>query len=296
MSIYYSKQFLARVMIDTRYDWLATKKTMPLNSGKTIYFNRFSRLPVQTTPLTECINPSGLDMSTTIVSATIAEYGNYVKVCSLFNLTSIDDNLSEHVSVIAQNAAETLDTLMAAELSANSTVQYTNNKVATSAVATSDTLSGKDIRRAFRNLRQNGARVFPDGYFHGIVPVSAEFDLRADPEWLDAYRYTDADVIRDGEIGRLHGVKFIDTNNEVVQTAAGVSSANVYSSFIAGADAFGIITLAGQPGSRIIVKTSNDGDTSNPLNMFSTVGWKAYFVAKVLNSAWILQIRSSTAG
>jgi len=94
----------------------------------------------------------------------------------------------------------------------------------------------------------------------------------------------------------LHGVKFIDTNNEVVQTAAGVSSANVYSSFIAGADAFGIITLAGQPGSRIIVKTSNDGDTSNPLNMFSTVGWKAYFVAKVLNSAWILQIRSSTAG
>lgn len=78
MSTYYSKEFLARVELDTRYDWLATKKTMPLNSGKTIFFNRFSRLAVQTTPLTECVNPSGLDMTSTIVSATIAEYGRRI--------------------------------------------------------------------------------------------------------------------------------------------------------------------------------------------------------------------------
>jgi len=294
MSIYYSKEFLARVELDTRYDWLATKKTMPRNSGKTVYFNRFSRLAVQTTPLTECVNPTGLDMSTTIVSATIAEYGNYVKVCSLFELTSIDEDLREHVSVIAQNAAETLDTLIAAEMSANSTVQYSNSKTAASAIATSDTLDGQDIRRAVRNLKKNGAKVFADGYFHGIVPVSAEFDLRADPEWLDAYRYTDAENIRNGEIGRLHGVKFMDTNAEV-STADGVGSTNVYSSFIAGRDALGIISLAGQPGSRIIVKTPGDQDTSNPLNMYSTVGWHAYFVAKVLNSAWIIQIRSGSA-
>jgi len=290
MSIYYSKEFLARVELDTRYDWLATKKTMPLNSGKTVFFNRFSRLAVQTTPLTECINPTGLDMSTTIVSATIAEYGNYVKVCSLFELTSIDENLREHVSVIAQNAAETLDILIAAEMSANSTIQYANNKVAVSALATSDTLDGQDIRRAVRTLRRNGAKVFSDGYFHGIVPVSSEFDLRADPEWLDAYRYTDAENIRNGEIGRLHGVKFMDTNAEVSQA----STTTVYSSFIAGRDALGIISLAGQPGSRIIVKTPGDQDTSNPLNMFSTVGWHAYFVAKVLNSSWIVQILAGT--
>lgn len=294
MSIFYSKEFLARVELDTRYDWLATKKTMPLNSGKTIYFNRFSRLAVSTTPLTECVNPAGTDMSTTIVSATIAEYGNFVKVCSLFELTSIDEDLREHVSVIAQNAAETIDSLIAAELSANSTVQFSNAKAAVASVATSDTLDGQDIRRAYRTLKINGAKVFSDGYFHGIVPVSAEFDLRADTEWLDAYRYTDADNIRNGEIGRLHGVKFMDTNNEVFAAAAGVAGANVYSSFIAGRDALGVISLAGQPGSRIIVKTPGDQDTSNPLNMFSTVGWHTYFVAKVLNSNWIVQIKSGT--
>lgn len=289
MSIYYDKTFLARVMLDTRYDWLATKKTMPLNSGKTIYFNRFSRLAVQTTPLTECTTPTALDMTSTVVSATIGEYGGYVKVCSLFELTSIDEDLKEHISVIGQNAAETLDVLIAAEMSANSTVQYTNNKLAASAIATSDTLSGKDVRRAARNLKIAGARVFADGYYHGIAPVSTEFDLRADSEWLDAYRYTDAENIRDGEIGRLSGVKFMSTNVEV--TAA----AGVYITFIAGRDALGILSLAGQPGSRIIVKTPGDQDTSNPLNMYSTVGWHAYFVAKVLNSAWIVAIRSGTA-
>lgn len=218
---------------------------------------------------------------------------NYVKVCSLFELTSIDENLREHVSVIAQNAAETIDILIAAEMSANSTTQYSNGKTAVSATGTSDTLDGQDIRRAVRNLKVAGAKVFSDGYFHGIVPVSAEFDLRADPEWLDAYRYTDAENIRNGEIGRLHGVKFMDTNAEVSQSG-GAGSATLYSTFIAGRDALGIISLSGQPGSRIIVKTPGDQDTSNPLNMFSTVGWHAYFVAKVLNSAWIVQIISGT--
>ena len=294
MSTYYSKQFLARVELDTRYDWLATKKTMPLNSGKTVIFNRFSRLPVQTTPLTECTTPTPLDISTTQVSATMQEYGGYIKVCALFELTSIDEDLKEHVAVIAQNAAETLDAIILAEIAANSTIQYTNGRANNAAILTTDGLSGKDIRRAFRNLRVNGARVFADGYFHGIVPVSAEFDLRADPEWLDAYRYTDAENIRDGEIGRLHGVKFMDTNNESVAGGTGTGGIPVYGTFIAGQDALGIISLAGQPGSRIIVKTPGNQDTSNPLNMFSTVGWHAYFVAKMLNAAWMIQIRSGT--
>jgi len=294
MSTYYSKVFLARVKLDTRYDWLATSKNLPLNSGKTIIFNRFSRLAVQTTPLTECTTPAAINMTSTQVSATVQEYGGYVQVCSLFELTSIDVDLKEHVSTIAQNAAETLDELIKVELIANSTIQYSNSKTNISAIATSDTLDGQDIRRAFRNLKIAGARAFSDGYYHGLVPVSAEFDLRADPEWLDAYRYTDAENIRDGEIGRLHGVKFMDTNNEAVSLTAGVTSANVYYTFIAGVDALGIINLEGQSGSRVIVKTPGANDTSNPLNMFSTVGWHAYFVAKVLNSAWVIRIASGS--
>lgn len=291
MQTFYDRDFLARAEADIRYDWIATVKRLPRNSGKTIFFNRFSPLAVQTTALTECVNPSGLDMTSTIVSATVAEYGNYIKACSLFELTSIDEDLREHVAVIAQNAAETIDTLVAMELSANATIIYANSKTALTAIATSDTLDGSDIRRAVRNLKRNKARVFADGYFHGIIPVSAEYDIRADAEWLDAYRYTDASNIRNGEVGRLHGVIFRSTNLE----ASSASTTTVYYTFIAGRDAVGMVSLGGQDGYRIIVKTPGPQDTSNPLNMYGTVGWKAVFAVKVLNANWVIGIGSGTA-
>jgi len=84
MQIYYDKVFLDRAELALQYDFGAQKKVMPKNSGKTIYFNRFSPLPVATTSLSEGSGSlTGVAMSSTIVSATIAEYGNYSSVSSL---------------------------------------------------------------------------------------------------------------------------------------------------------------------------------------------------------------------
>lgn len=237
-------------------------------------------------------NPTSVDITTTVVSATVDEYGSYVKICSLFELTSIDENLKEHIEVIGQNAGETLDTLIANELSACATIQLANCKANITAVATSDVLTGAEIRRAVMTLKQNKARPFPDNYFKSIIPVTSVYDLRGDSEWLDAYKYTDATIIRNGEIGTLHGVRFYETNNEVTLS----STVNTYATFVFGVNAYGIINIEGQPGSRIIVKQSGPQDTSNPLDMYSTIGWKATFVAKCLNSSWIIQIRAGSAG
>ena len=62
MSIFYDKVFLERAELSLRYDFGATKKTMPLNSGKTIYFNRMTPLALQTTPLTEGSTPAAISM------------------------------------------------------------------------------------------------------------------------------------------------------------------------------------------------------------------------------------------
>lgn len=295
MPIMYDTRFLERAKLMLCYDYGADRKNMPLNSGKTVYFNRFSPLAVQTTPLTECTTPTALDMTSTIVSATIAEYGGYVKACSLFELTSIDENLMEHIDVIGQNAGETIDTIIRDVLAACATVQLANGKSSITAVATTDTVTGAEIRKAVRTLCVNKAYRFADGFFRAIIPCQAVYDLRGNSEWLDAFRYTDATPIRNGEVGTLHGVKFCETNNPVVQTASGASSADVYSTFVFGAHAYAMINLTGQPGTRVIVKQSGDADTSNPLNMYGTVGWKAYFAAVCLNSAWIIRIESGVS-
>lgn len=287
MQIFYDKVFLDRAEMELRYDFGAQKKTMPKNSGKTIYFNRFSPLSVATTALTENTNPSGVDMSSTVVSATIAEYGNYTRVSSLFEMTSLDEGLKEHVEVMSQNAGETLDTLIAAELSGNATAQIVSGKALT-AVAATDTLTGAEIRKAVRTLKKNKAKTFDDGLFRAIIPTSAAYDLRGNSEWLNANTYVNVDLYKNGQLGVLHGVKFAETNNEIYQA----STVNVYHTYVFGKNAYGMLNLAGQPEKRIIVKNPGMSDTSNPLDMYSTIGWKSYFVAKVLNSDWIIAIKT----
>lgn len=262
--------------------------------GKTIVWNRMTPLAVATTPLTEATNPSAVEMSTTTVSATVAEYGNYTKVGSLYSMTSIDEGLKEHVAVHAQNAGETIDTLIRDELAGGGTEQIVNGKALT-AVLAADIIDGAEIRKAVRNLFLAKAPRFEDGLYKSIIPTSIVHDLRGDSEWLDAYKYTDASNLRNGDVGTLHGVRFIETNNEVLTADAGSGNVDIYTTFVFGKHAYGVVDLAGQSGERIIVKNPTDSDTSNPLNMFSTVGWKAFFAVKVLNSAWLIEIKSASS-
>lgn len=295
MSIYYDKKFLERAKEMMVYDIGAQKRALPANMGKTVYFTRFSPLAKATTALTEATNPSFTDMTTTTVSATVQEYGAVGKVSSLFKLTSIDTNLEEHVAVFGQNAGETMDELILNALDDNGTTQLANGVAAVSSIAASDTLDGAEIRKAVRTLKINKAPKFEDGMYKGIIPVSTVHDLRGDSEWLDAYRYTDAENIRNGEVGKLHGVRFYETNNEQVDADAGAGNVDVYSTFIFGKEAYGMVDIAGTSTPKIYVKNPNSGDTSNPLDMFSTIGWKFNFVAKVLNSNWIVQIKSASS-
>jgi N4-gp56 family major capsid protein len=287
MQIYYDKVFLDRAELMLVYDFGAQKKNVPLNNGVTVYFNRFSPLAVATTALSEA-NPSAVAMSATLVSATIAEYGNFTQVSTLFDLTSLDVNLKEHVEVMGQNAGETLDTLTAAVLSAGATTQLAGAKSNITAVAATDTLSGAEIRKAVRTLKANKAKPFDNGMYRGIVPVYAAYDLRGDSNWLAANTYTDVSLFKNGQIGRLHGVDMVETNNQVYEA----STVNVYHTYVFGKNAYGTLNLAGQPNSRIIIKTGGPQDTSNPLDMYSTIGWKAYFVAKVLNADWVIAIHT----
>ena len=298
MQTFYDKKFLERAKEIQTYDIGAQKRSIPANMGKTVFFTRFTPLAKATTALTEATNPSATDMTTATVSAVVSEYGAFVTVGKLFELTSIDTGLAEHVDVIAQQAGETVDQLILNALDDNGTTQLAKSKAAVSAIAATDILSGAEIRKAVRTLKVNKAPRFEDGLYKGIVPVSCVYDLRGDTEWLDAHRYTDASMIKDGEIGMLHGVKFYETNNEMLDANAGASSTvDVYSTFIFGRDAYGIVDIAGTSTPKVYVKQPSSGDTSNPLDLYSTVGWKVHFVAKVLNSNWIVQIKSaSTVG
>ncbi len=272
----------------------AKKRVHPQNSGKAMTWNRYTPLAVATTALTEASNPTEANMTGSTVSATVAEYGNFVKVSSLLYGTSIDKAATEKTEVLAQNAAETLDTLVRNELAAGATTQFAGGKAALSLVASSDTMSSTEIRKGVKTLKKANAMPYEDGYFLGKIGPDTSYSLMADSTtWIDVYKYNTAGNIFRGEIGKLFGVRFIEaTSNQYKDAGAGSGSIDVFSNFIHGQEAIGTVDLSGNA-MRLIVKQSDKSDTSNPLNMFMTIGWKAAFATKTLNSNWIVNIKSA---
>lgn len=304
MQTFYDKKFLERAKIELRHDFGADTKNIPMNSGKTVYFTRFTPLAVVTTALSEATNPAETAMTAATVSAVLAEYGAVTNVGSLFSMTSIDTGLTEHISVQGQNAGESVDQLIRTVLAAGATQQLpagVSTISSTSTIHTSDVLTGVEIRKAVRTLKLNKAQKFDNGYFRAITGPATAYSLFADSEWLDANRYTTSDAIKDGVIGKLAGVEFVETNNQKVTLSGGYSAsttdvANVYETFVFGKHAYAVVNLGSNAGSKVIVKNPGDGDTSNPLNMFSTIGWKVPFAAAVLNANWLISIKTGATG
>src|ERR1035437_2836165 len=306
VQVYYDKVFLDRAKIELRHDFGAQVKNVPLNSGAVVRWTRFSPLALISSALSEATNPAEVAMTATQVSATLAEYGNVTNVSSLFSMTQIDVDLKEHIEVHGQNAGESIDNLIRLELAAGATTQIVSGATLITDIHLTDVFTGLEVRKAVRTLKINKAQRFESGLFRGIIGPASSYDLFGNSEWLDAHRYTTSDAIERGVVGKLHGVEFVETNNQYVAlsggfsgspvTAASAGVANVYSTFIFGKNAYGVINLGSITAPTVIVKNPGPNDTSNPLNMFSTVGWKMPFATKTLNSNWLIEIKSSTAG
>lgn len=292
MQTYLVRTFLERSQANIVHAEGAKKRVHPRNSGKTMTWNRYTPLSAATTALTEATNPSETNIASAVVSATVAEYGAFDKISSLLYGTSIDRAAKEKVEVMSQNAGETLDTLVRNELATGATTQFAGGKAALSLVGATDVLSVDEVRKAVRTLKKANAITYDDGYFLGKVGPDTAYDLMDDSVWVNAHTYKDGKELFKGELGKLHKVRFLEaSSNQYFDDNAGASSVDVYSNFIHGKEAIGTVDLSGD-NMKLIFKQSDKSDTSNPLNMFLTIGWKATFATKTLNSAWVVNIKS----
>ncbi len=291
MMTFLINDFLTRSEALTIHSEGAKKRTHSQNSGKTMTWNRYTPLAAATAALTEATNPTESNIASATVSATVAEYGNFDKISSLLYGTSIDRAAKEKVEVLAQNASETLDTLVRNELFTGATTQFAAARTALTAVTSADVLTVAEIRKAVRTLKKNNAITYGDGYFLGKVGPDTSFDLMGDTTWVNAHSYKDGGELYKGELGKLHRVRFLECSSNQKSEA---STVTVYSNFIHGQEAIGTVDLAGG-NKKLIIKESDKSDTSNALNMFMTIGWKATFATKTLNSSWIVNIKSAAS-
>ena len=284
MAVYYDRRMLDRLRRNLVFHQFGVKKNVPANSGKIVQWFRRTDLAANTSAITEGTVPSAVGLSATSLSAQLAQYGDFTQTSDLIQLTSIDDEIENAVDVLSDRAANSIDQLDRNILDAGTTVSYGGGKTALSATASTDVLTGAEVRKGVRVLAANNAQPFDSGYFAWVIHPNNAYDLMSDTAtggWVNANTYVDTNNISKGQIGRLFGCEFWQTTN-VSSTSTGTSgSANVYSTHLISNGALGTVEFDG--GVHIYVKKSGEQDTSNPLNQFATVGYKMAYVNKMLD-------------
>jgi N4-gp56 family major capsid protein len=290
VQVYYEAKFLERAKHSLVHEEGAQKRTQKANSGKTIRFTRYTPLSTVTTPLTEGSNPAEASITEANVDATLAEYGNVVKVSKLLSTVSIDREGAEKTELLGQNMGETLDELTRNELYSGATVQLAAGKSALSSIAASDTLSAAEVRKAVRTLKKNKAMRYPDGFFLAKISPDTSYDLMGDNVWVNSKTYSDVKALYAGEVGELHGARFLESTNPKTES----STVTVYSNFFHGANAFGCFDLEKDP-PQLYVKIPGAQDTSNPTDRYSTIGWAGSYVSKTLVGEWIINVKTAAS-
>jgi N4-gp56 family major capsid protein len=288
------------LFVHTRW---AQVRDIPQNAGtNTIKFRRYSNLAAATTPLSEGVTPAGASLVTTEVTATVAQYGDYITVSDVVSYESPDPVLTEGAQILGDQAGDTLDQLTRDILAAGTNVLYANG-TGNIDVGSTHKISVTLIDQAVRTLKNGKAKrmlsmINPstgynttplDAAFVGIVHPDTTFDLQLLTGWVPVEKYPTNRGVMEGEVGALHQVRFVETTNAKVFTGEGASAIDVYGTLIFGMDAYGTTRISGKAMENIIKPLGSAG-AADPLNQRATSGWKATFVAKILNNDFIIRI------
>lgn len=301
---FYSRDLLYRAqprLVHTRFGQM---KDVPMGNSSTIKFRRYANFALASTPLVEGVTPAGKKLSATNLTATLQQYGDFVTLTDKLTMTTEDPVRLEANMILGDQAGQTLDAIARDILNAGTNVIYAGSgNTDTDEVAAGDVITLANIQAAEEALKMANT-VYMTGFvdpaneyntvplpptFIGINHVYTTKTLRAMTGFTKVELYSNPATRMDGEIGKVESTRFIETVNAKVFTAAGTGGIDVYSTLIFGQWAYGISRISGHALENI-AKPLGSAGSADPLNQRETVGWKATFVAKILNDDFIIRI------
>jgi N4-gp56 family major capsid protein len=278
--------------------------TNATNPGASIKFTVFADLAAATTPLGEAEDVTPVSMSDSQVTVTLEEYGNATVTTAKLRASSFMPVDPVAAQAVGYNAGLSIDTIARNVLQAGDNVLYaTGGAVDPSSRTTinaDDILTITDIRRAVAQLR--GANVPTiNGTYIGFIHPDVQFDLLSATDaagWRDAYKYTNATPLINGEIGQIDGVRFIASSRAPLFANASNNSGasgtiDSYGTLIMGRQALAKgISLGGEYGAQ---PTIVYGTVTDLLKRFRPVGWKHFVGYSVFRQEALRRIESASS-
>lgn len=307
MKTFYDKTLIDEAQPQLVHDQFGQERDIPANGGKNIEFRRFSSLPKATTPLSEGVTPAGSSLNVSGVGATVQQYGDYITQSDMLEMTAIDNTIVEATQLLGSQAGRTLDTITREVLQGGTNVLYCpalsadgTETACTSrqALTAKNLLTVRMVFRAAAILKAANAPKINGDYVAVIHPYAAH-DLMAEAgeSWMDVHKYAQPEEIFSGEIGKLGGVRFVETTEAKILKggASGCKDDDtaVFCTLFLGANAYGKTKVTGG-GLQTIVKQKGSAGTGDPLDQRSSVGWKATKAAERLVEEYMVRVESGS--
>ena len=308
MKTFYDTELLENARTEAYYGQFAKKQGLPKNHGTTIEWRKWNTF-ANASKLQEGVIPTGQKFGMSSKVATVDQFGTFAAISDILEFHAYDNTILGATEEMGASASKTQETLIRDSLLTNTNVLYCDNiTLATGEVASTPTscatmeasatamslFTPLMVAKAVRVMKMNRVPTI-NGKYYCVVSPSVAYDLRNSKDWIEAHKYAATDEIFNGEIGELHGVRFIE--NVFAPILGGTSYKNkaegvTYASYMFGKDAFGIIDPDGGNLETIIKGREQVG---GPLNQFSTVGYKFEFGATVLYTERVLRIMSCSS-
>ena len=288
LKVFYDTELLENARVEMFYAQFAKKQHLPANHGTTVEWRKWNTFE-KAGMLQEGVIPTGQKFGMSSKTGSINQYGTYAAITDKLELRAYDDVILGATEEMGASAAETQETLIRDGLLVNTNVLYCDNVTLATGEVTGNTptscalmeasttvmclLTPDSVAKAVTIMKKNRVPTINGKYYAVIHPSVAE-DLRNSEAWIECHKYAATSELFNGEIGELHGMRFIENpfapvlDGEDYKNKAGTKT---YATYCFGKDAFGIIDPEGGA-ARMIVKGADE--VGGPLEQFSTIGYK----------------------
>lgn len=292
-------------------------KPMPKNKAEGVKFRRPVPYVVSTTQLTEGVTPASHKTKYVDVPATMGQYGDLAEITDRVHDMSEDPVLKDMSVLSGEQAAETVEMVTWGVIKGGTNVIY-GAPADTLRVHVNDPIVLNTQRAATKFIKaQRGKKItskMGSTVQYGTEAVDAAFiafghtDLEPDVRDITGFTPTEKYGSMKPlpyEVGKVEDVRYILTallepflgaGSATLNGMAAVDSTNVdvYPIVIIAKEAYGCVPLRGAGAIHPTVINPGTVDKSDPLGQRGYVGWKTWFVAVVLNQAWMVRIEVGT--
>jgi N4-gp56 family major capsid protein len=261
--------------------------------GSSVVFSIYSDLAQATSTLTEATDVSSIALGNpNQITVTLNEYGSAVTTTKKLNMTSFNDVDTALADIIAYNAADSIDAVVAAVLTGagNTNIIYGGSATTTNTIGTADKMQVTDIRQAVTELRTNKALPRIGELYAAYLHPRQTADLRAETGtggFQELSKYVDRTPFVAGAVGVIEGAFVVETPRVPFAANTASPAVNVYKAVIAGREA--LAEAQGQDISTVV------GPQIDALRRYHTIGWYYFGGFNILRTAALYQIQSAAS-